>query len=254
MLNQSMHGRATSGEAKMTANFASVIQHCLNRYGLLKHHSCSVTKDQLAAVQHWQRERFRKSHEVLIGDPQKSCAIDFLFSEVYGGVDLSTVVSDIQRAYPLALRVFSENVMRTAAVALELNTLTAELDEGLAYILFEKMNVGVIDAESYLQAFRTLGTIDLRMRQLALTEMLLENIDRYINSKVIFGAFKLAKGPARAAGLTHLYAFMDKGFCALKSLGSSSHFMKTILENERSFIHNVFNAIPDPYQLMGKVS
>jgi hypothetical protein len=98
--------------------------------------------------------------------------------EVYGGVDLSPVARDIRRAYPLALKVFSENVMRTASLALELNALTAELDEQMASALFPHtlLKHQEIDLASYLQAFQTVSSLAVRLHQLKLAEDLLASL------------------------------------------------------------------------------
>lgn len=231
-------------------DLAEHIAQSLNRFDRLHQHQSIETKEKVKQVQAWQRERFQNSHAPLLNDRVKRDAICFLFSEVYGGVDLSPVARDIRRAYPLAMKIFSENVMRTASLALELNALTAELDEQVASILFShSLSVRKeIDLVSYLQAFQMASSLDIRLHQLKLAESLLASIDCYINSRMIFGAFKLARGPAKAAGLVHLYQFMEKGFTVLRPLESPSRFMADIFVKEKVYMQSIFAGQLSPYE------
>ena len=211
-----------------------------------------VFRHRLDQLQRWQINRLQLTHKDMLSHDRYKLAAEFMLTQVYGGIDLSALVRDITRAIPVAVRIFPERVMRTAALALELNALTGELDEWMVRHLFETMGLKEITPEGYAQAYRNHESYPLRVRQIELAQQLGRGIDRYIASRMIYAAFKVARGPANAAGLGALYQFMEKGYAVLRPLRSAEEFLSLITERERELIDRIYANHDDPFFLDGE--
>lgn len=223
----------------------------LTRYAQLRQHQKDQAdfKEKLHRLQQWQVERLKHTHNNLLESKAYRAPTEFILTEIYGGIDLSDLVSEIGRATNKALKVFPDRVMGTAAMALEFNALTAELDEAMTHYLFEKMGVGQIHAENYVEAYANLDNFHLRREQVDLGNQLAKSIDKYVKSKLLYGAFKVARKPAMASGYGTLYGFMDRGFTVLRPIDSTQKLLSLIAEPERSFIAQIESGETNPYGL-----
>ena len=221
----------------------------LQAYKALEHHQSGYAYYQeLNQLQQWQARRLRKSHASLLHEPNYRSATEFILDEVYGGIDLYDIALDIDRALPVAMRLFSDKVMETAAMALELNLLTAQLDLEMMKAHFIEFGFAEISEESYLEAYRLCDHFTVRKTQIELAQNLSLAIDQYIASKMIYMGFKMAKGPAYAAGLQALYGFMRKGFDVLRPLGGAQHFVARITQPELHFIERIKSRQQNPFK------
>ena len=232
-------------------SIAESMRRDLQRYSQLRQHQSdeSAFKEQLHLLQQWQIERLKFTHRALLQSPSYQAPTEFILTEVYGGIDLSELVGQIERAMTKALKLFPEKVMGTAALALEFNALTAELDEAMAEILFEDFKVTAIDSDAYVSAYRQLDNFSVRRRQIELGDKLAKNIDKYVQSKLLFGAFKVAKKPAMASGYGALYGFMERGFEVLRPIDSTHKLLSMIAEPETSFVSRIEQGDNNPYDL-----
>jgi len=189
-------------------------------------------KEALDQLRRWQTDRLLVTHRELLEDPYYRNAAEFVLYDVYGGINLCDVVHDIQRALPVAVKLFSKKVMETAAVALELNLVTAELDQALVKTHFDTLAIPAVTDQSYIEAVHASNQFKMREHQIHLAQQLGNKIDRYIVSRMIYAGFKMAKGPAQAAGLDALYQFMQRGFDVLRPLGGAEQFLVKITTSE----------------------
>lgn len=164
------------------------------------------------------------------------------------------MAKDVGKALPVAHRVLPESVMQTAALALELHLLTAQLDESLMRIHFFDLDYQHVTEQSYLTAYCTGAQFDLRLRQVELTQCLAESVDRYIASRILYTGFKLAKKPAQTAGLHALYGFLEKAFAVLRPLGGAKNLISNITQTEQQVLINIQEAADNPFLLSRVVS
>lgn len=235
--------------AKQKGPIAQQLQRDLNRYRSLKQHDDNHTdfRDNLFRLQSWQAQRMRKTHQDLLANDKYHVATEFFLEDIYGGIDLSDLANEAERALNAALRILPEKVMVTATHALELNALTAELDEHLAHFLFHEMGESEISMEAYTEAFRLSASLQVRQRQVELAKQLAVGLDRYVRSRMIYATFKLVKKPAHRAGIANLYEFMGKGFAAMRPMGSASEVIHRIVDKEAELIAAIFAGEPSPY-------
>lgn len=226
---------------------ADQMRYDLGRYRAWRCHSDPVFQEQFIAVQKWQAGRLKQTHADLLQDDRYKAVTQFFLTDLYGGLDLSEMAREVERALPIATRLLPESVMRTSAIALELNALTGELDELVTTILFEKMGHKEVTEAGLIEAYRAAGNQKARYRQLDLLKELGTGLDRYVRSRVIYATFKIAGRPARMAGLTGLYDFLGRGFEVMRPMGSAQDFLTLFVGREQQVADNLFAGKPNPF-------
>ncbi len=232
-----------------TDDLIDQMQSSLERYRNLRQHQADQQTflTYLQQLQKWQLDRLLWSHRNLLAQPKYQSAAYFVLNDVYSGINLSELAHDMVRIVPKAGRVLPDRALNTAVHALELNTLTAELDGRLVEYLFYTLKVQHIDPKTYVKGLAVTASQTERQRQIELANLLGQGIDQYIASRMVYMAFKLAKKPIQSAGFGQIYEFIDKGFGVLKPLGSASNFLNKITQLETQIVTAIYNNQPDPY-------
>lgn len=228
---------------------ADQMRYELGRFRAWRSHSDQEFRERFVAVQKAQAERLTKTHADFLEDPRYQAVTQFFLNEMYGGLDLNELAREIERALPVATRLLPESVMRTSAVALELNALTGELDEGVATMLFETLGYKEITEANLVEAYRAAGQHEARHRQLELLAELGNGLDRYVRSRVIYATFRIAQRPARMAGLGGLYDFLGRGFEVMRPMGSAQEFINLFVSRERAIVDNIRAGKANPYDI-----
>lgn len=228
---------------------ADQMRYDLGRYRAWRCHESPERMEQFVAVQKWQAERLKRTHADLLADPRYQGITEFFLTDIYGGLDLSELAREVERALPIATRLLPESVMRTSAIALELNALTGELDEEVAETLFEKLGHKEVNEATLCEAYRMTSTPEIRQHQLKLLGELGLGLDRYVRSRVIYATFKIAGRPAKMAGLTGLYDFLGRGFEVMRPMGSAQDFISLFVNRELAIVDNLFAGKPDPFNI-----
>jgi hypothetical protein len=221
----------------------------LGRFRAWRSHSDEAFREKFVAVQKWQAGRLTRTHADFLKDERYEAVTRFFLTDLYGGLDLNELAREIERALPVATRLLPDSVMRTSAVALELNALTGELDEAVAAMLFETLGHREATEQSILEAYNACQQHEARYHQLDLLAELGKGLDRYVRSRVIYATFRIAHRPARMAGLGGLYDFLDRGFEVMRPMGSAQDFISLFISRERAIIDNIRDGKPDPYAL-----
>jgi hypothetical protein len=229
-------------------NTEGLLRYDLARYYAWRCHHDADFKELFNTTQKWQTERLKKSHAHLLTDERYQAVTNFFLTDMYGGLDLSSLASEIERALPATLRLLPDSVMRTAATALELNALTGELDELTASMLFETMKVTEITDEAMTEAYQRAGNRAMRERQMVLARELGAGLDKYVRSRVIYATFKIASKPLHMAGLGVLYDFLDRGFAVMRPMGSAEEFLDLFIHKEESIMENLYAGRPNPFE------
>jgi hypothetical protein len=228
---------------------ADQMRYELGRYRAWRSHSDEAFREKFAAVQKWQAVRLTRTHHDLLVDPRYQAVTQFFLTDLYGGLDLTELAREVERALPIATRLLPESVMRTSAVALELNALTGDLDEALTTMLFETMGETRITEKNMIEAYRACNNQADRHHQLKMLAELGGGLDRYVRSRVIYATFKIAQRPARMAGLGGLYDFLGRGFEVMRPMGSAQDFLERFVGSELAIVDNIFAGKSDPFSV-----
>lgn len=233
----------TRDQIKSTAD---LLRYHLGRYRAWRSHSDVEFQQKFLHIQKMQAERLTRTHAALLIDPRYEAITKFFLTELYGGMDLAELAKEVERAIPVATRLLPESVMRTSAVALDLNALTGELDEALTHMVYEVMGVQNPTEADVIEGHRRLDHFQLRHYQMDLLLELGRGLDKYVRSRVIFATFKLAHRPAQMAGLGTFYNFLGRGFEVMRPMGSAEEFLQTFVGKERKIFDNIHFGVPNP--------
>lgn len=234
-------------KAQRFASNADSLRHDVQEFRGWRCHHDAAFNEKFIALQKWQVASLKARHQPLLEDPRYTEVTGFFLNEMYGGLDLTALADEIEKALPIATRLMPDSVLGTAAIALQLNSLTGALDQRTTEVLFEEMAVREITEESYCEAFRAAAPREEREYQLELVGMLGLGLDKYVRSRVIYASFRLAHKPAQYAGLTSLYGFLDRGFEVMRPMGSARDFIAAFIDVERQTVDNIWNKRENPF-------
>lgn len=228
---------------------AESLRHEVAEFRRWRCHHDPAFKQHFIDIQKWQVASLRVRHANLLADPRYTAVTSFFLNEMYGGLDLTAMADEVESALPLATRLMPDAVLGTAAIALELNSITGELDQLTATVLFEEMGVTEITEANYCEAYRRACPRAEREYQMELIGLLGQGLDKYVRSRVIYASFRLAHKPAQYAGLTALYGFLDRGFTVMRPMGSAADFIAAFTGVELKVVDNIWSGRANPLQV-----
>jgi hypothetical protein len=203
---------------------------------------------ELGILRRWQSARLAHTHADLLQSPRYQPAADFFLNELYGDRDFRQREQDLARVLPMMTRILPEPMLHTAALALELNTLSHELDARMTRILLEEFGLDEdLDEDRYVAAYRRCARYELRGHQIHLVERLGRDLRNTVPKRFIHTALKLARTPARLAGLEALHHFLESGFHAFRHMGADADtFVATVTLRERAILERIRAGHPRP--------
>lgn len=231
-------------------NTADLLRYEIHQFRSWRCHTDAEFDGHFKQIQKWQADRLTERHSHLLEDSRYKAVTNFFLSDMYGGLDLTELANEVERALPLAAKLLPDSVLRTSGVALELNSLTGTLDQRVTEILFDEMRVDEITTENYCEAYRMAAPKEERHRQMDLITELGMGLDKYVRSRVIYATFKLANKPAHMAGLGGLYDFLGRGFEVMRPMGSAHEFISAFANVERQVIENIWAGNPTPFDVI----
>lgn len=202
----------------------------------------------LKPLQRWQAERLRDSFADFLASPRQRPAAEFFLTDLYGDFDVSRRDQDVERVLPVMRRVLPNALLGAAADAIELAVLSHAFDLRVAAAL-AAMGPGELDEARYAEAYRRAGLPRLRRHQVELIHGLGMTLDRAVSKPAIGTLLRLSRGPARAAGLSALQSFLERGFAAFRALGGAADFVEEIARREQEVSRRLFAGHPRPFAL-----
>ena len=183
----------------------------------------------IATLSAWQSVRLARTHADMLADPRFSQACAFFLDDIYAPKDFTQRDYDGHRIYHFMNRFLPEATLRPLAMALEVNSLTQQLDLALAETM--RTHLGVADRFErwqYEEAYRLCDNYDTRMRQIDLIVEVGHQLERVRRVPFIHTTLRVARGPALRLGWVELQDFLERGFDAWKSLREPDTFLQRI--------------------------
>ncbi len=204
----------------------------------------------LGELRRWQAARLRTSFARFLAHPGQRPAAEFFLTDVYGDHDFARRDADIARVLPMMQRLLPSALLETVAAGIELGALTHALDLEVAETL-ERIapTRRRLDDALYARAYREAGGKAQRARQIALIGQVGNGLAAALRTRGVATLLALARGPARAAGLSHLQGFLERGFGAFGQLGDARAFIAEIVADEKRLMRRLFANDPDPFGL-----
>lgn len=199
------------------------------------------------AVKHWQSERLRRTYPDLFARPRYAVAGEFFLREIYGARDFAQRDREALRVVPKLARMLPERAVETLLLAVELDEISEQLDVRVASSLPAAFS-GVVTDVIYADAYRAAGTPAERRAQIDHVDRIGRSLERLARLPLLSGMLKLMRGPAEAAGLSHLHHFLAQGFEAFRQMGPAGEFLDTIRHRETRLMERLFGDEPEPFR------
>jgi hypothetical protein len=142
-------------------------------------------------------------------------------------------------------RILPASAVETAALAIELEALSEELDQKLA----QELGAGPITEATYAEAYRKSSTPEERQHQIELIDAVGHRLDALVRKPLVSSTLKLMRRPARVAGLSDLQDFLERGFEAFGAMRGADEFLATLRRRESEILNRLFSARPEPFSL-----
>ena len=199
----------------------------------------------------WQSQRLSRTYSDLFSESRYRLAMQFFQEELYGPKDFSRRDQDLERIIPVMVKLLPARVLRTVALAMELNALSYELDSQLIIALSERDQTvwqqGITE-ESYAEAYRRCDNFMQRRRQIDLFYQVGQDLDAVAHKAFLATALKIAGHPARLAGLGELQDFLELGLQAFRRMQGAQTFLDTIEKREIVILERIQANHPRPFQ------
>ena len=190
----------------------------------------------VVAVKAFQHRRFENHYADMLAHPRFGRAARFFLDDLYGPMDFTRRDVQFARIVPGLVRLFPADIVTTVVCLADLHALSESLDSQMARVL----GADAPDAHRYGLAWRTVGQPPQRERQIVLTLAVGNALDRYTRNPLLRHSLRLMRGPAQAAGLGVLQAFLERGFDTFGEMRGASDFLQTITRRERELAAHLF--------------
>jgi len=201
-------------------------------------HATPEMAQRLTDLRAWQSDRLAKTYEDLRRDPRCTAAVHFFLTDLYGPQDFMRRDDDFARAWGRLKRGLPDAALEVLGHALELQVLSAELDQAMVARLTE----GPLTGLSYANAYRAVGRADARQRQIDLVTGIGADLGRLVAFPLVCLALRAAHVPAHLAGFGALQDFLERGFEAFRKMGEPEVLLEAIRLRETALMHRLFEA------------
>ena len=198
----------------------------------------AVFGQRVAAIKHYQHERFSHTYADLLANKRYGGAAKFFLEDLYGPSDFSERDVQFARVVPALLRLFPKELVATVAELAALHALSERLDSAMALALPAGT---AVSGHGYALAWRAVGDGNARERQIALMVSIGTALDRYTRNMLLRHSLRLMRGPAQAAGLAALQRFLETGFDTFRAMGGAQDFLTIIASRERGLCALLFD-------------
>jgi hypothetical protein len=227
------------------------LQQQLEVFHALDFHQDPQLAKRLNDVQTWQKDRMRKTHHDFFAVPEHHLMTQYFLNRLYGGPDFDVLAAQIARLINnagMVEKIIPDSAIRTGFSGVELAVLAIRLDQALAVELLNTYAPTMpLNDDIMRRAYLKLDQREPRLRQMALLDELGISLDKYVRSRMVKAAFKMAKGLAYKYKVGPMYDFVEEGFEAMKPLNSAQVFVNTFTAKEREIIEKVHSGDLYPF-------
>jgi hypothetical protein len=192
--------------------------------------------ERVVEIKRFQHMRFQRTYADLLASPRYARAAQFFLDDLYGPEDFSRRDEQFARVVPGLVRLFPHEIVGTVMSLGELHALSEQFDTAMGAVI----EGPTIDDAQYAEAWRTVGRPADRDRQIALMMAVGSALDRYTRNPLLRTSLRLMRGPAAAAGLGVLQAFLERGFDTFRDMRGAQEFLATVTRREQELAARLF--------------
>jgi hypothetical protein len=163
-------------------------------------------------------------------------AARFFLDDLYGPQDFTERDAQFARIVPGLVRLFPPDIVRTVLSLAELHALSEQLDSAMGSLVPD----GALAASAYAMAWRSVGRIAERERQIVLMLQVGTALEGFTRKPLLRHSLRLMRGPAAAAGLASLQRFLERGFDTFREMQGAQTFLDTVARRERELAAQLF--------------
>lgn len=195
----------------------------------------------MAYLSAWQSLRLSRTHADMLRDARFSQGCRFFLDDIYAPKDFSQRDYDGHRIYNFMNRFLPEATLAPLAMALEVNSLTQQLDLALAEAMREHLGVvDRFDRAQYEGAYRLCDNYTTRVRQIRLIVTVGKQLERVRRVPFIQTTLHLARGPAQRLGWLEMQDFLERGYLAWRSIREPDAFLANIERRELAILDRIY--------------
>jgi hypothetical protein len=202
---------------------------------------------RLAVLRAWQTQRLEASFADVLADPRMHAAGRFFLSDLYSDRDFSGRDRDVDRIMPIMVHLLPDTMLSAARDAIELHVLSHAFDLRMVEAM-ERRRLSKLDAVRYGEIYREAGLPRLRARQIDLVVAVGRSLDAAVQRHGVHRLLRASRLPARAAGLSELQRFLERGFDAFAKLEGADRFLERVARGEGEISRRLFAADPQPFR------
>ena len=195
----------------------------------------------IAYLSAWQSVRLSRTHADMLADVRFSAGCRFFLDDIYAPKDFSQRDYDGHRIYDFMNRFLPQATLAPLAMALEVNSLTQQLDLALAEAM--RTHMGIEDRfnrAQYEEAYRLCDNYAVRARQIQLIVAVGQRLERVRRVPFIQATLRLARTPALRLGWIEMQDFLERGYLAWKSIQEPATFLNNIGQRERAILDRIY--------------
>jgi hypothetical protein len=197
----------------------------------------------------WQSNRLARTYADLFQQPRYRLAGMFFLNDIYAARDFTQRDHDIEQMYAFMHRFIPDVFLRPLSMTVELNSLTAKLDQQLIDAMVNQLGLtDTITEELYAEGYRVCDNYDERFHQIKLVCEIGDYLDKVVKSPFAGSLLRISKAPARQAGWGELVEFLEAGYVAFRRLHGAASFLDTIRSRELGILNRIFEGDADPFR------
>ena len=206
------------------------------------------------AIKAYQHARFMNTYADMLAHPRYGGAALFFLEDLYGPGDFTSRDDQFARIVPGLVRMFPKDIIATVQCLGQLHALSEELDTAMAAFLLRTVPEPehrpgegvVVDGARYAHCWRNVAGPAERERQVSLMLAVGEALEGYTRNPLLRTSLRLMRGPAQAAGLGALQAFLERGFDTFRAMRGASEFLDIVARRERALSTALFSGADAP--------
>lgn len=218
-----------------------------HHFRMARRHSPLLEK--VAELERWQGNRLKYTHQDLYEHPRYREALDFLLHDLYTPTQFARRDDDLERIFPVMVKLVPESALGTVARLVELNLLTQQLDLAVTTVWQENFGDQPLTESLYARCFRASHPLEDRLKQVAMVRDIGEELESYVRSRFLTISLGMTQGAANVAGLGQLHRFISRGMAAFRGMGQVSPLLHTLSERESALMTRIHEGEDVPFGL-----